>query len=70
MEVARMEMDKNTIFYLGGSPCAGKSSVAEILAARYGLTYLRLDDQLDTHIQSASPELQPILASFRNATCD
>ena len=26
------------IYWLGGSPCAGKSSVADLLAERYGLT--------------------------------
>lgn len=63
-------MNKDTILYLGGSPCAGKSSVAEILAADYGLNYLRLDDKLDSHIQSASPDTQPIMASLCDATCD
>ena len=29
------------IYYIGGSPCAGKSSVAEILLRRYGLNYFK-----------------------------
>ena len=36
------------IFYIGGSPCSGKSTVAEALAARYGLAYFKVDDHLDT----------------------
>lgn len=31
------------IYYIGGSPCAGKSSVAEILSRRYGLNYFKVD---------------------------
>lgn len=58
------------IFYLGGSPCSGKSSVAEQLAARFGLNHVRLDDQLFEHIQAASTVIQPTLASLRSASCD
>lgn len=36
------------IFYIGGSPCSGKSTVAEALAARYGLAHFKVDDHLDT----------------------
>ena len=36
------------IFYIGGSPCSGKSTVAETLAARYGLAHFKADDHLDT----------------------
>ena len=32
-----------TVYYIGGSPCSGKSTVAEALAARYGLTYFKAD---------------------------
>jgi 2-phosphoglycerate kinase len=63
-------MDTSTIFYLGGSPCAGKSSVAELLAAQYGLTYVRLDDRLYEHITVATAELQPALASIGAASSD
>lgn len=58
------------VLYLGGSPCSGKSSVAEILKSRYSLKYLRLDDWLEAHIQSASPDTEPTLAFFRTASCD
>lgn len=36
------------IFYIGGSPCSGKSTVAEALAPRYGLAHFKADDHLDT----------------------
>ncbi|NDJ62002.1 MAG: hypothetical protein GYB67_12800 [Chloroflexi bacterium] len=58
------------ILYLGGSPCAGKSSVAEVLAADHGLHYLRLDDRLFAHVQAATADTYPVLASIGAATCD
>lgn len=35
------------IYYIGGSPCSGKSTVAEALAQRYSLTYFKVDDDLE-----------------------
>ena len=34
-------------YYIGGSPCSGKSTVAGALADRYGLAYFKVDDYLD-----------------------
>ena len=35
------------VYFIGGSPCSGKSTVAEALATRYDLTYFKVDDHLD-----------------------
>lgn len=35
------------IYYIGGSPCSGKSTLAGRLADRYGMAYYCLDDHLD-----------------------
>ncbi len=37
------------IYYIGGSPCAGKSTVAEILSKKYNLHYFKVDDFLDKY---------------------
>ena len=37
----------NTYYLSGGSPCAGKSTVAEILSKKYNLYYFKVDDFLD-----------------------
>lgn len=42
-------------FWIGGSPCAGKSSVAELLAVRYNLIYYRCDDHFTRHAERALP---------------
>ena len=34
------------VYYIGGSPCSGKSTVAEALADQYGLTWFKADDYL------------------------
>lgn len=38
------------IYIIGGSPCSGKSTVAEILSAKYGLRYFKADDRLESYI--------------------
>lgn len=48
------------IYYIGGSPCAGKSSVAEILLRRYGLNYFKVDDFLDRYMQAGARRGCPI----------
>ena len=34
------------IYYLGGSPCCGKSTIAEKLSKKYGFKYYKVDDFL------------------------
>lgn len=38
------------VFYIGGSPCCGKSSMAAILARRHSLRRFNLDDHLDRYM--------------------
>lgn len=40
---------KNMIntYYIGGSPCSGKSTIAEALSKKYILHYFKVDDYLD-----------------------
>ena len=39
------------IYYIGGSPCSGKSTVSEILAAKYHLFYFKVDDFIDKYLK-------------------
>ncbi len=48
------------IFYIGGSPCSGKSTVAEIIAKKFDLHYFRVDDHLEEYIQAAADNNYPI----------
>lgn len=38
-------------FYIGGSPCSGKSTIAEALSEKYNLHYFKVDDYLDKFIK-------------------
>ena len=48
------------IYWIGGSPCAGKSTVAEILSQRYGLYYFKVDDFLDEYTNRGATKGYPI----------
>lgn len=48
------------IYYIGGSPCAGKSTVAGILSQRYSLYYFKPDDFLDRYMQAGTRKGYPI----------
>lgn len=47
------------IFFIGGSPCSGKSTVAQILADRYSLPYFKVDDHLERYLQAAATQGKP-----------
>jgi hypothetical protein len=57
-------------YWLGGSPCAGKSSVADRLAERYNLTIYRCDDGYGQHIQACNPLEHPTLYAITQMTWD
>ena len=47
---------------MGGSPCSGKSTVAEALSAKYGLHYFKVDDHLDRYMKLAAQDGKRICA--------
>ena len=53
------ELEMNT-YYIGGSPCAGKSSVAEILSKKHDLYYFKTDDFLDRYMQTGARKGYPV----------
>jgi hypothetical protein len=56
------------IYVLGGSPCSGKSSIADRLAADFGLNYYKIDDYEQAHCQRCNAEQQPILFQYLQYT--
>ncbi|MBR6808839.1 MAG: hypothetical protein IKM64_01055 [Clostridia bacterium] len=50
------------IYYIGGSPCSGKSTAAEAIAERYGFHYFKVDDHLDRYMQLAAEDGKPCCA--------
>jgi dephospho-CoA kinase len=53
-------------YFIGGSPCAGKSTICDLLAARHGWQTYHCDEHYDTHLERAKPD--SILAKFRGLT--
>jgi 2-phosphoglycerate kinase len=58
------------IFWVGGSPCAGKSSVAEMLAEAYGLHVYKCDDAFWEHAKRVDPVKQPTFHRLTQMTWD
>ncbi len=58
------------IYWLGGSPCSGKSTIAELLAERYNLHYVNCDATFERHLQASDPAAQPTLHRLRTMSSD
>lgn len=48
------------IYFIGGSPCAGKSTVAEIISKKYGMFYFAVDKFLDGYTKKGAQKGYPI----------
>jgi hypothetical protein len=57
-------------YIIGGSPCSGKSSVAEMLSSEYGLSYYKADDHDGEHFQRCRPEQQPVMFKYSKMSWD
>jgi hypothetical protein len=53
-------------YFIGGSPCAGKSMICDLLAARHGWQTYHCDEHYDAHLERAKPG--SILSQFRSMT--
>ena len=58
----------NRVYFIGGSPCSGKSTVAEVLAKKYDLYYFKADDFLDKFIDRGAEEGRPICLRIKSMT--
>ncbi len=48
------------LYIMGGSPCSGKSTIAEMLAEKFGFQYFRVDDCIDKYIEMGAKKGYPI----------
>jgi 2-phosphoglycerate kinase len=58
------------VYWIGGSPCAGKSSLAEILAARYGLYLYQADEAYVRHEKIVTQESHPIFYKLTHSSSE
>ena len=57
-------------YILGGSPCSGKSTIAEMLVAKYGFQYYKSDDYDPAHMQRSRPDRQPVMFKISKMSWD
>jgi hypothetical protein len=62
--MSKTEDKLKSAFWLGVSPCAGKSSISKILANRFDLEVYHVDEAFETHVQGLNPTHQPTLARW------
>lgn len=58
------------VFWIGGSPCSGKSTIAAALAAEFDLARYTCDDEVERHASLASSDAAPVMRRLARATCD
>ena len=54
------------IYIIGGSPCSGKSSIAEHLATEYQLQVYKADDYEDEHPKRTDPQRHPVMTRYKD----
>ena len=62
-------MNLDGVFWLGGSPCSGKSSVGRQLGSA-GFTLYAVDEREDEHLARARPETEPEMSAWRIRDAD
>lgn len=64
-------MVKDTqIFWIGGSPCCGKSTIAEMLVKEFGFDYYKCDDHLDRYMEIGDKNHSKIMKKFKDMNLD
>ncbi|MCM3225970.1 ArpU family phage packaging/lysis transcriptional regulator [Terribacillus saccharophilus] len=66
--MVNLAQELSHIYWIGGSPCAGKTTIARKLAAEYGFTYYKCDDCYDDHMSRSTPDQQPNMYKIKDQT--
>jgi len=59
MQVDKCAGDLAHVFWVGGSPCSGKSSITEMLAEKHGLRIYKCDEAFWEHAKRVDPVAHP-----------
>ena len=60
----------NNSYFIGGSPCSGKSTTTEILADKYNLQYYKIDNYELKHLKRAQKDNHPVMTKFKEMSWD
>lgn len=66
----RMGVSRMNTYWMGGSPCSGKSSMAALLAERYDLRVYSVDASLRQYVPHLTPARHPLLYKWHNTAWD
>jgi len=59
---------ESLIYWLGGSTCAGKTTISNALSANYGFTVYHCDDNFGKHIEKSNAQEHPNLNKMTKVT--
>lgn len=65
-----LQRELKQIYWIGGSPCSGKSSIAAGLAAIYGLRVYHCDDAYFRHTKIITQQEQPVFYKLTHCTSE
>jgi len=54
----------SNVYVIGGSPCSGKSTIAEKIAAEFNFQYFKVDDYDRMHLEQADSEKHQVMYSY------
>jgi 2-phosphoglycerate kinase len=60
----------SSIYWLGGSTCAGKTTISNILSEKYGLKVYHCDEHLGKHIEKSNAQEHPNLNRVTKTSWD
>jgi 2-phosphoglycerate kinase len=58
------------VFWVGGAPCSGKSSISEVIASRFGLDIYHIDEAFELHARHVDPLHHPALTKWAKSSWD
>ncbi|WDV46433.1 GNAT family N-acetyltransferase [Clostridiaceae bacterium M8S5] len=63
-------MNNGEIYWIGGSPCSGKSAIAQMLADKYGFKYYKCDDFLEKYAVKGAEKGKEIMKKILSLDLD
>ena len=63
-------INRENIYWIGGSPCSGKSSIAELLCSAFGFAYYKCDDHLERYIKIGADQNIEIMKKYNTMNMD
>ncbi len=57
-------------YIFGGSPCSGKSTIAERLSDKFEFQHYKVDDHAEAHSKRCKPERHPVMFGYQKMSWD